>query len=225
MQVGKICKIFDPDAISSGACDSDMIYPAGYLHDIALIKPSVGIRLEQLQMFQFSIENKLGLNKLIRLLNPVSPFSGGEHTGRSFAQVSGATIGQHIAIINVHAQRSAASKKPAIQIKPHLEAQFSRSVLWRAYGDVRSLKGFSGSPLEVVDDKGKVGGRMAIIGFQNREWGRTRPMEPWADDDKELEATEEDEALAAAMCGCYPFYGSYLLPSEIRGATICHASD
>ena len=50
-------------------------------------------------------------------------------------------------------------------------------------------------------------------------------MEPWADDDKELEATEEDEALAAAMCGCYPFYGSYLLPSEIRGATICHASD
>ena len=95
-----------------------------------------------------------------------------------------------------------------------LDEQFSSSYIWRTYGNFRSLRGRSGSPL-VVSDSGEV------VGFQNWEWQRPfQVRQKCADTDRDLEEQAEEVADSMIETTIYPFYGSYRLPGIIKSSRI-----
>lgn len=129
--------------------------------------------------------------------------------GRALSHTSAITIGQaFLKNLRDNVSRLDPAKSDS------LDEQFSSSYIWRTYGNFRSLRGRSGSPL-VVSDSGEV------LGFQNWEWqGPFGLRRKWGDTDEDLEKNKEEEVDLAVETTIYPFYGSYRLPSAIRGSTI-----
>ena len=113
------------------------------------------------------------------------------------------------------------AKQKAVEHGPGLVEQFSRSYLWRTHGFFQTLRGSSGSPIEVIGDSGKSAGprpRM-ILGFQNFEWKGDSGFH-WGHDDEAIIIHGEEYSAAAVMSTVYGFYGSYQLPDAITSSRI-----
>ena len=167
--------------------------------------------------FEF-VQDRSGLqyNQLLKLLSTQSRVAGGRGLGHTL----GVTIGQ--AFIQKNQDRiSREAKQKAVELGPDLVEQFSRSYLWRTYGYFQSVRGSSGSPIEVVGESAGPAGHQprTILGFQNFEW-RGDTEFSWGLDDKAITIHGEEYSTAAIMTTVYSFYGSYQLPDAIGGAKI-----
>ena len=185
-------------------------FPEGYKHDLVLVRPynsELRLDLGTRELRSFHNDHlSLRYNELLLLLNEEESVV---KNGRALSHTSAITIGQAV-LKNL--RDSVTHLDPAKE--EALDEQFSSSYIWRTYGNFRSLRGRSGSPL-VVADTGEV------LGFQNWEWqGPFRLRRAWADTDEALEQDEEKATGSAAETTLYPFYGSYRLPSVIRGSRI-----
>lgn len=182
------------------------VYPQGYEHDLALISLDQPTTMVTEKPLRFGDGTDLAYNQPIRLYTPSRPLRGGRYL------VHGATIGQ--AIINKLV--SSLGKKQGKKERKGLEAtvdQFSRSILWRAAGRFKSVQGCSGSPL-IINHKTE----FVVVGFQNWQWC-TRLDDPPSDDDEELKAESESEALRKAI-DLPNVYGAYFLPDHLKGCII-----
>ena len=160
----------------------------------------------------------LPYNRLLRLITPDPPFKTDEASGRIFGPLFGTAIGEAIMISNVRIQQSDAGRKAAVAAAPAIKLQFSRALLWRAFGDFQSLRGWSGCPLELLENDGSastLGGRK-IFGFQNFQWARPVLNTPAHSTDEAMENETEEDAMLRVELAEAPFYGAYRLPADIR---------
>ena len=160
----------------------------------------------------------LPYNRPPRLLTPDPPFKTDKASGRIFGPLFGTAIGEAIIVSNVRTQLTDASKRAAVAAGPALKLQFSRALLWRAYGDFQSLQGWSGCPLELLEDDGStsiLGGRK-IMGFQNFQWARPVLKTSGRETDEDMKNETEEDAMLEVELAEPPFYGAYRLPADIR---------
>jgi hypothetical protein len=138
----------------SGTPDS----PKGYLYDLSFIKlrESFNVFMKDTAKMAFVEDYAvLPYNKLIRLLTPDPPFRDRPSEGGTLGPLFGTTIGEAIILSNERLLDKSASEHFTKEYAPSLKFQFSRSILWRTYGNFESLRGWSGSPLELVPDETK----------------------------------------------------------------------
>jgi hypothetical protein len=90
-------------------------------------------------------------NQPLRLLAPDSTFPKGR---RAFGPIFGAAIGQAITIPSTRNKRDKAARKKTELMASDIQNQLSRSVLWRTFGAYQSAEGWSGSPIEILEQDG-----------------------------------------------------------------------
>ena len=184
-----------------------------------LVKPETNSKMSGVEGCHFVQDyGALPYNRLLRLLTPDPPFKTDEARGRIFGALFGTAIGEATIVSNVRTQLADASKRAAVAAGPALKLQFSRALLWRAYGEFQSLQGWSGCPLELLEDDGStriLRGRN-IMGFQNFQWARPVLETLAHDTDEKMKNETEEDAILKAELAEPPFYGAYRLPADIR---------
>ncbi|RPA76794.1 hypothetical protein BJ508DRAFT_351308 [Ascobolus immersus RN42] len=232
----RISKIYDTQAI-------DKDYPKQYAHDLALLEPLVSFRMHEDPPVGIYPRNLVAHNSRIRLLGQekgTDTVIYGEPVGQGFfknrranlqtqAEEAAEAFTYPLDKLNKRARylhvleyftggAPGPAAAPFTKDENGLQADFARATLWRAPGDFVTLRGRSGSPLEVIEDGGERG---RLLGFHNFEIVGIHPERE--DGDEERFGWERTEGRFSS--GLFGLYGAFELPVEFESFTFIAGAD